>query len=98
MALDVIMPRLSDQMEEGVVVKWLVDVGSTVEKGQPLVEIDTDKATMDYEAEADGTLLEIVVAEGASAPIGTLIASIGAPGQTTREVGSAGRPATGQAQ
>ena len=68
MAVAITMPRLSDSMEEGTVVKWLVDVGSHVERGQPLVEIDTDKATMDYEAEVPGTLLSTLVAAGDDAP------------------------------
>ena len=75
------MPRLSDSMEEGTVAKWLVAEGAEVTRGQPLVEIDTDKATMEYEAESDGTLLQILVAEGETAPIGTPIARIGSPGE-----------------
>jgi len=74
------MPRLSDSMEEGTVAKWLVEEGAEVTRGQPLVEIDTDKATMEYEAESEGTLLQILVAEGETAAIGTPIARIGAPG------------------
>ena len=77
---DVTMPRLSDSMEEGTVLKWLVEAGAEVAKGQPLVEIETDKATMEYEAESAGTLLEILVAEGETAPIGAPIARIGAEG------------------
>src|SRR3954464_1788900 len=75
------MPRLSDSMEEGTVARWLVEEGAEVKRGQPLVEIDTDKATMEYESEADGTLLQILVAEGETAPIGITIARIGAPGE-----------------
>jgi pyruvate dehydrogenase E2 component (dihydrolipoamide acetyltransferase) len=76
------MPRLSDSMEEGTVAKWLVAEGAEVTRGQPLVEIDTDKATMEYESESDGTLLQILVAEGETAPIGAPIARIGSPGET----------------
>jgi pyruvate dehydrogenase E2 component (dihydrolipoamide acetyltransferase) len=76
------MPRLSDSMEEGTVAKWLVEVGAAIQKGQPLVEIDTDKATMEYEAEHAGVLLEIVVPAGETAPIGAPIARIGAPGES----------------
>ena len=75
------MPRLSDSMEEGTVAKWLVEEGAEVTRGQPLVEIDTDKATMEYEAESDGTLLQILVAEGETAAIGAPIARIGSPGE-----------------
>ena len=75
------MPRLSDSMEEGTVAKWLVEVGAEVTRGQPIVEIDTDKATMEYEAESDGTLLQILVTEGETAPIGAAIAWIGTAGE-----------------
>ena len=81
MAVEIVMPRLSDSMEEGTVAKWLVAEGAEVTRGQPLVEIDTDKATMEYEAERDGTLLQILVAEGETAAIGAPIARIGAPGE-----------------
>ena len=57
MASDVVMPRLSDSMEEGTVLKWLVDVGGEVKRGEPLVEIETDKANMVHNADADGVLL-----------------------------------------
>ena len=78
---DVVMPRLSDSMEEGTILKWLVDPGATVKRGQELVEIETDKATMTYEADADGAL-EIVAAVGDTLPVGTLIARIGGDGGT----------------
>jgi pyruvate dehydrogenase E2 component (dihydrolipoamide acetyltransferase) len=81
LAAEIVMPRLSDSMEEGTVAKWLVAEGAEVTRGQPLVEIDTDKATMEYEAERDGTLLQILVAEGETAAIGAPIAWIGAPGE-----------------
>ena len=64
MATDVTMPRLSDSMEEGTVLKWLVEEGGEVKRGEPLVEIETDKANMTYEADTDGTLIEIVAAGG----------------------------------
>ena len=59
MASDVTMPRLSDSMEEGTVLKWLVDVGDEVKRGEPLVEIETDKANMTYDADTDGVLTEV---------------------------------------
>src|SRR5436190_1645984 len=91
------MPRLSDSMEEGTVAKWLVEEGASVTRGQPLVEIDTDKATMEYESESEGTLLQILVAEGASAAIGTPIARIGTPGeQIDAPVASTPEPAAAQ--
>src|ERR687883_2041651 len=85
MAGEISMPRLSDSMEEGTIAKWLVAVGDSVERGQPLVEIDTDKATMEYEAEEPGTLLAILVSEGEVAPIGAPIAQLGAPGEEVRD-------------
>ena len=58
------MPRLSDSMEEGTVLKWLVEEGDEVKRGEELVEIETDKANMTYEADTDGVLIEIVAQEG----------------------------------
>src|SRR5215218_4858758 len=77
MASDVTMPRLSDSMEEGTVLKWLVDVGGEVKRGEPLVEIETDKANMTYESDTDGVLVEVVAEEGDTLPIGEVIARIG---------------------
>jgi pyruvate dehydrogenase E2 component (dihydrolipoamide acetyltransferase) len=57
---DIVMPRLSDSMEEGTILKWLKSVGDAVEVGEELVEIETDKANMVYEADTAGTLTEIV--------------------------------------
>jgi pyruvate dehydrogenase E2 component (dihydrolipoamide acetyltransferase) len=81
MASDVTMPRLSDSMEEGTVLKWLVEEGGEVKRGEPLVEIETDKANMTYEADADGTLIEIVAQEGDTLAIGETIARIGDPSE-----------------
>jgi pyruvate dehydrogenase E2 component (dihydrolipoamide acetyltransferase) len=77
MASDVVMPRLSDSMEEGTVLKWLVEPGGEVKRGEPLVEIETDKANMTYDSDADGVLVEIVAQEGDTLPIGEVIARIG---------------------
>jgi pyruvate dehydrogenase E2 component (dihydrolipoamide acetyltransferase) len=81
LATDVTMPRLSDSMEEGTVLKWLVDEGGEVKRGEALVEIETDKANMTYEADTDGTLLEIVAQEGDTLAIGEVIARIGEAGE-----------------
>src|SRR2546423_10482061 len=70
------MPRLSDSMEEGTILRWLKADGDDVRRGEDLVEIETDKATMTYEADQDG-VLEILAAEGATLAIGEVIASIG---------------------
>ena len=71
------MPRLSDSMEEGTILKWLVEVGGDVKKGEPLVEIETDKANTTYDAEADGTLAEILANEGVTLAVGEPIARLG---------------------
>jgi pyruvate dehydrogenase E2 component (dihydrolipoamide acetyltransferase) len=76
---EVTMPRLSDSMEEGTVLNWLKQVGDEVAIGEELVEIETDKANMGYEADVAGTLLEILVQENETAPVGALIARIGDP-------------------
>jgi pyruvate dehydrogenase E2 component (dihydrolipoamide acetyltransferase) len=81
MASDVTMPRLSDSMEEGTVLKWLVDEGGEVTRGEPLVEIETDKANMTYDADTDGVLVEIVAQEGDTLEIGEVIARIGDAGE-----------------
>jgi pyruvate dehydrogenase E2 component (dihydrolipoamide acetyltransferase) len=81
MATDVTMPRLSDSMEEGTIIKWLVDEGGEVKRGEPLVEIETDKANMTYEADTSGTLIEVVAGEGDTLPIGDVIARIGEAGE-----------------
>ncbi len=75
------MPRLSDTMEEGTVAKWLKKVGDKVEEGDILAEIETDKATMEFESFHEGTLLHIGIAEGDGAPVDTLLAIIGEEGE-----------------
>src|SRR3954470_21920998 len=78
MATEVTMPRLSDSMEEGTILRWLKSVGEEVHRGDELVEIETDKANMTYESVDDGVLVEVVAAEGDTLPIGEVIARIGA--------------------
>ncbi len=75
------MPRLSDTMEEGVVAKWLKQVGDTVEEGDILAEIETDKATMEFESFHEGTLLHIGIQEGESAKVDSLLAIVGEKGE-----------------
>src|SRR6476620_2440933 len=77
---DIVMPRLSDSMEEGTVLAWMKSVGDEVALGDELVEIETDKANMVYESDVAGTLVEILADEGATLPIGEVIARIGEPG------------------
>ncbi len=88
---DVQMPRLSDSMETGKIIRWLKQEGDQVKKGEPLVEIESDKANIEVEAYASGKLSKIVVPEGESAPIGAVIARIGGDGETA----AAAAPAPG---
>ncbi len=86
----VLMPRLSDTMTEGTVSKWLKHPGDEVKKGEPIVEIETDKANIELEAYASGKLARIVLQEGQSAPVGNLIGEIALPGETTPSPAAAG--------
>jgi pyruvate dehydrogenase E2 component (dihydrolipoamide acetyltransferase) len=81
MSVDIVMPRLSDSMEEGTVLKWLKSVGDEVSVGEELVEIETDKANMVYESDTAGTLIEIVADENDTLPIGEVIARVGEAGE-----------------
>jgi pyruvate dehydrogenase E2 component (dihydrolipoamide acetyltransferase) len=81
MATDIVMPRLSDSMEEGTVLKWLKSVGDEVAVGEELVEIETDKANMVYESDTAGTLIEILGNEDDTLPIGEVIARVGEAGE-----------------
>ncbi|UCE69071.1 MAG: pyruvate dehydrogenase complex dihydrolipoamide acetyltransferase [Flavobacteriaceae bacterium] len=81
MAEIITMPRLSDTMEEGTVAKWLKKVGDTVEEGDILAEIETDKATMEFESFHEGTLLHIGIPEGEGAPVDAMLAIIGQKGE-----------------
>lgn len=81
MATKITMPRLSDTMTEGTVATWLKKVGDTVKEGDILAEIETDKATMEFESFNAGTLLHIGIAEGETAPVDSLLAIIGDAGE-----------------
>jgi pyruvate dehydrogenase E2 component (dihydrolipoamide acetyltransferase) len=74
---EIVMPRLSDTMEEGTILSWLIADGETVKRGQELVEIETDKANMTYESDQEG-ILQTIAAEGDTLPVGAVIARIGA--------------------
>ncbi|HXB17153.1 MAG TPA: dihydrolipoamide acetyltransferase family protein [Solirubrobacteraceae bacterium] len=74
---EIVMPRLSDTMEEGTILRWLKSDGETVSRGEELVEIETDKATMVYESDQEGPLT-LIAAEGDTLPVGTPIARVGA--------------------
>jgi pyruvate dehydrogenase E2 component (dihydrolipoamide acetyltransferase) len=79
MASRVVMPKLSDTMEEGRILRWLKKEGERVETGQPLAEVETDKATVEMEAYTTGVIRKLVAAEGATINVGSLIAVIGTP-------------------
>jgi pyruvate dehydrogenase E2 component (dihydrolipoamide acetyltransferase) len=85
---EIVMPRLSDSMEEGTILTWMKQVGDEIAIGDEIVEIETDKANMAYEADVAGTLTEILAQEGETLPIGTPIARVGDSGE-----GSGARPA-----
>lgn len=80
------MPRLSDTMEEGTVAQWLVKVGDKVSEGDILAEIETDKATMEFESFYNGVLLHIGIEQGESAPVDSLLAIIGEEGEDISEL------------
>lgn len=91
--LEITMPKLSDSMEEATVVSWLKSPGDAVQRGEPLVEVETDKATVVYEAESNGVLHEIIVAEGGTALLGAVIARMtveGRPAPAERPPAAAG--------
>jgi pyruvate dehydrogenase E2 component (dihydrolipoamide acetyltransferase) len=92
MASKVIMPKLSPTMEEGQIARWLKKEGDKVSMGEPLAEIDTDKATMEMQALANGVLRKILINEGESAPLGQLIAVIGEPEEDIASVLSEAPP------
>src|SRR5687767_1243216 len=75
------MPRMSDTMTEGVIVQWLKKVGDALKIGDVMAEVETDKATMDLESPAEGSLLHIGIEAGQAVPIDGIIAVIGKPGE-----------------
>ena len=94
--VDIVMPRLSDSMEEGTVLRWLKGVGDEVAVGEELVEIETDKANMVYEADTAGTVAEILAQEGDTLPVGDPIARVGDASEVV-EGGGTGAAARGHA-
>src|SRR5437588_671075 len=97
MATQVVMPKLSPTMEEGQLSRWLKKEGDKVSMGEPLAEIDTDKATMEMQSLANGVLLKILVNEGESAPLGDPIAIVGAEGEDISNLIGAKKSAKGEA-
>jgi pyruvate dehydrogenase E2 component (dihydrolipoamide acetyltransferase) len=86
MAIAVEMPKMSDTMEEGVLVAWLAEEGDTVSAGDVIAQVETDKATMDLEVYDDGVLLKRVIDEGSSVAIGGLIAVLGDEGEDVSDI------------
>src|SRR5690349_18510568 len=97
MALEIKMPALSPTMEEGTLAKWLVKEGDKVAAGDILAEIETDKATMEFEAVDEGTISQILVAEGTDeVKVGAVIAIMAAEGEDAGRSGRAGRHRAGE--
>jgi pyruvate dehydrogenase E2 component (dihydrolipoamide acetyltransferase) len=92
-ATDVIMPALGVAQDTGRVLRWLSDEGDAVRKGEPLIEIETDKVTVELEAPADGTLVAVTAHAGDDAAVGSVIALILAPGESAAATSTAAAPA-----
>ena len=86
MATELTMPQMGYDMQEGTVVRWLKSEGSAVQIGEPIAEIETDKAVVEFESYASGVLQRILVSEGTSVPVGQPIAVVGAEGEAPAEV------------
>ena len=86
MAEIVRMPKLSDTMTEGVVAEWHKNVGDSIESGELLAEIETDKATMEFESFQEGVLLHIGVEKGQTAPVDSILAILGEKGEDIKEL------------
>ncbi|HZB10728.1 MAG TPA: biotin/lipoyl-containing protein, partial [Rubrobacter sp.] len=82
---EVIMPKMGDAMEEGTLLKWLKSEGEEVSEGDPIAEIETDKVTMELEAEDEGTLAQLIADEGQEVPVGDAIAFIQGEGEEVPE-------------
>ncbi len=98
MAINIEMPKLSDTMTEGTLIKWHKQVGDSVEIGDVIAEVETDKATMEMEAFDEGTITEIRVQEGEKAPIGGVLAVLDGDGEeASDDAPAAAAPATAEA-
>lgn len=89
MPIEITMPRLSDTMEEGTLVKWRVKVGDTVSAGDHLADVETDKATMELQAFDDGTVAKLAIEEGATVPVGDAILILAAQDESVEEAAKA---------
>ncbi|MCC6425553.1 MAG: 2-oxo acid dehydrogenase subunit E2 [Phycisphaerales bacterium] len=97
MPIDVTMPRLSDTMQQGTIVKWNVKEGQKVKSGDTLADIETDKATMELPTYEDGTIARLAVAEGQTVPVGTVIATLAGAGEDAAAIKSAAPAASASA-
>src|SRR5712692_7355738 len=82
---EIIMPKMGDAMTEGKFVRWYKKAGDAVKKGEPLLEIETDKVNLDLEAEQDGTIGQVEAQDGQMVPVGGRLAVISAPGEKPLE-------------
>ena len=90
---EIVMPRLSDTMQEGTIARWLKREGDAVKTGEPLMEVETDKATMDLNSYHDGTLAKILLDDGGSAPVGQVVGLMALPGEDPQQVAAGGAAA-----
>jgi pyruvate dehydrogenase E2 component (dihydrolipoamide acetyltransferase) len=95
---EVIMPKMGDAMEEGTLLKWLKSEGEEVSEGDPIAEIETDKVTMELEAEDEGTLAQLIAGEGQDVPVGEAIAFIQGEGEEVPERSEGGGEAEEEAE
>ena len=98
MAAEVVMPRLSDSMEEGTILQWLKAVGDEVKRGDELVEIETDKANMTYEATDEGVLIEIVARRATRFPLAKSLPASAGAGEENIAAGGQGRRRVAEGQ
>ncbi|MBY0261298.1 MAG: biotin/lipoyl-binding protein, partial [Phycisphaerales bacterium] len=90
MAIEVKMPRLSDTMEQGTVVRWAVKPGQGVKAGDVIADIETDKATMELQTFDDGTVADLIVAEGSTVKVGTIIMKLAEKGESVEAAKASG--------
>lgn len=95
MPIEITMPRLSDTMEEGTLVKWHVSIGDKIASGDTLADVETDKATMELQAFDDGTVAKLAVEEGQTLPVGGLILVLAEEGEDVEQAAQAGKSAGG---
>lgn len=97
MAIEITMPRLSDTMQQGTIVRWAVKEGQKVSSGDAIADIETDKATMELTTFDDGTIASLAIPEGKSVPVGTVIAVLAAAGEDVSKAKSSGSASGGTA-